>query len=249
MAMTNSQKQWQLYFLDFYDYHTLNIDGIWGAGSITATKAFQRTYGLEPDGDFGPLTEAKTVEIIKKIQTAISVYGSQKLAIDGLAGPKTVETTKKYQLVVGLKADGIAGALTRAKIEGAKVEDVPDKNDGKTGTFWDRVKHFERPEFACHCGGKYCNGFPMEMEETLIVVADRVRDHFDAPMIVSSGVRCSRHNAAVGGVSNSRHLKGKAMDFAVRGKTSAQVLAFVQKQPEIRYAYAIDGSYVHMDIL
>jgi uncharacterized protein YcbK (DUF882 family) len=53
----------------------------------------------------------------------------------------------------------------------------------------------------------------------------------------------------VGGVSNSRHLEGKAMDFSIRGKTSAQVLAYVQKQPEIRYAYAIDGSYVHMDIL
>jgi uncharacterized protein YcbK (DUF882 family) len=66
---------------------------------------------------------------------------------------------------------------------------------------------------------------------------------------VSSGVRDSRHNAAVGGVSNSRHLKGKAMDFDVEGKTSDQVLTYVQKQPEIRYAYAIDGDYVHMDIL
>jgi hypothetical protein len=38
------------------------------------------------------------------------------------------------------------------------------------------------------------------------------------------------------------------MDFCVRGKTAAQVLAYVQKQPEIRYAYAINGSYVHMDV-
>lgn len=246
MVMTNKQKQWQLYYLDFYDYHTLNIDGIWGPGSITATKSFQRAYGLEPDGDFGPLTEAKTVEVIKQIQNAISAYGSQKLIIDGIAGPKTVETTKKYQLVVGLKADGIAGPLTRAKIAGTEVDDPAED---KTGIFWDGIKHFDRSEFACHCGGKYCNGFPVEMQEKLIIVADRVRDHFGAPVRVSSGVRDSRHNAAVGGVSNSRHLKGKAMDFCVQGKTSDQVLAFVQKQPEIRYAYAIDGSYVHMDIV
>ena len=251
MAMTNKQKQWQLYYLDFYDYHTFNIDGIWGAGSVTATAAFQRAFGLKDDGIFGPLTEAKTLEVIKGIQSAISAYGSQKLTIDGLAGPKTVETTKKYQLVVGLVADGIAGQLTRAKIAGTKVDkpakdkDTPDK----TGTFWGSIKHFDRSEFACHCGGKYCNGFPVEMQEKLITVADRVRDHFGAPARVSSGVRCSRHNAAVGGVSNSRHLKGKAMDFCVRGKTSDQVLAFVQQQPEIRYAYAIDGSYVHMDIV
>lgn len=252
MAMTNKQKQWQLYYLDFYDYHTLNIDGIWGAGSVTATKSFQRAYGLKDDGIFGPLTEAKTVEVIKKIQTAISVYGSQALVIDGLAGPKTVETTKKYQLIVGLVADGIAGELTRAKIDGIKVEKVPDvpvEDDEATGTFWDGIKYFKRSEFACHCGGKYCNGFPKEMQEKLIVVADRVREHFGAPARVSSGVRDSRHNAAVGGVSNSRHLEGKAMDFSVSGKSSSQVLAYVQQQPEIRYAYAIDGSYVHMDIL
>ena len=251
MAMTNKQKQWQLYYLDFYDYHTLNIDGIWGAGSVTATAAFQRACGLKDDGIFGPLTEAKTAEVIKTIQTAISAYGSQALVIDGLAGPKTVETTKKYQLVVGLTANGIADELTRAKITGTKVEEpATDTNvDRTTGTFWDGIKHFDRAEFACHCGGKYCNGFPAEMQEKLIVVADRVREHFGAPARVSSGVRDSRHNAAVGGVSNSRHLTGKAMDFTVSGKTSAQVLAYVQQQPEIRYAYAIDGSYVHMDIL
>jgi acyl dehydratase len=37
------------------------------------------------------------------------------------------------------------------------------------------------------------------------------------------------------------------MDFRIEGKTSAQVLAYVQQQPEIRYAYAIDSQYVHMD--
>lgn len=251
MAMTNRQKQWQLYFLDFYDYHTLNIDGFWGSGSVTATAAFQRFYGLKDDGIFGPLTEAKTVEVIKGIQTVISAYGSQKLTIDGLAGPKTVETMKKYQLVVGLAADGIAGEQTRAKIAGTKV-DKPATDiyvGGTTGTFWDGIKYFDRSEFACLCGGKYCNGFPKEMQEKLIVVADRVREHFGAPMTVTSGVRCTRHNAAVGGVSNSRHLDGKAMDFAVRGRSSSQVLAFVEQQPEIRYAYAIDSGYVHMDIL
>ena len=248
MAMTNKQKQWQLYYLDFYDYNTLNIDGIWSSGSVTATAAFQRAFGLKDDGIFGPATEAKTLEIIKRIQAAISAYGSQALVIDGLAGPKTVETTKKYQLVVGLVADGIAGQLTRAKIEGIEVEDEPVTPDEDTGTFWDGIKYFDRSEFACRCG-KYCNGFPAEMQEKLIVVADRVREHFGAPARVSSGVRCSRHNAAVGGVSNSRHLAAKAMDFAVSGKSSAQVLAYVQQQPEIRYAYAIDGSHVHMDIL
>jgi uncharacterized protein YcbK (DUF882 family) len=86
------------------------------------------------------------------------------------------------------------------------------------------------------------------MNETLIRVADRVREHFGRPMQVTSGRRCANHNARVGGVSNSRHLSGKAMDFCVVGKTAAQVLDYVKSQPEIRYTYAIDGTYVHMDV-
>lgn len=256
MAMSIKQKQWQLYFLDCYDYSILNIDGIWEDGSFTATETFQRLFGLEVDGIFGPLTEAKSKEVIKKIQTAAKTY-VPGLVVDGLAGYSTVNATKKLQQALGLKADGIAGKLTRAKLDGVDATDtnvgstaVKDNNvSSKTGTFWDEIKHFKKEEFKCHCGGKYCNGFQAEPQEKLIRAADKVREHFGAPMTVSSGVRCTRHNSAVGGVSDSRHLKGKAMDFCVRGKTAKQVLAFVQTLPEIRYAYAIDNSYVHMDIL
>ena len=78
------------------------------------------------------------------------------------------------------------------------------------------------------------------------MVAENVREHFGKAMPVSSGLRCTRHNANVGGVSNSRHLSGKAMDFCVSGVPAATVLSYVKQQKGIRYA--IDGSYVHMDI-
>ena len=53
----------------------------------------------------------------------------------------------------------------------------------------------------------------------------------------------------MGGAKASRHMSGKAMDFTVKGRSAAQVLAFVQDQPETRYAYAINGSFVHMDVM
>jgi uncharacterized protein YcbK (DUF882 family) len=52
----------------------------------------------------------------------------------------------------------------------------------------------------------------------------------------------------VGGVADSRHLTGKAMDFRVSGQTAAQVLEYVWSLPEVRYAYDIDGTYIHMDV-
>ena len=113
--------------------------------------------------------------------------------------------------------------------------------------WWDTVRYFARSEFRCKCG-KYCDGFPAEPSPLLIEQAEQVREHFGAPVYVSSGVRCSKHNANVGGVEGSRHKNGKAMDFRVEGQSAKTVLTYVQALPHIRYAYAIDGSYVHMDV-
>ena len=226
--MTIKQKQWQLYFLGYY---FAGIDGEWGPASEAATKAFQRDNGLDPDGDFGPLTEEESLQVVSWIQKAVGAE------VDGLAGPNTMAATITFQRNHGLEADGIAGPKTRAKIE--EIESV---------NFWDSIKYFEREEFRCKCGGKYCDGFPTEPHQVLVKVADRVREHFGAAALISSGVRCEKHNANVGGVPSSRHLYGKAMDFCIVGHRAAEVLSYVQAQPEIRYAYAIDANYVHMDV-
>lgn len=192
--MTVKQKQNLLAYLGYY---TGAIDGVWGSGSIAATKAFQN--------DFGGIT------------------------VDGICGTATEKALKH----------AVAYGMTTKKEESTSTE---------TGTFWDGIKYFKKAEFACKCG-KYCNGYPVEMQEKVVKAADKVREHFGNPMTVSSGIRCTTHNANVGGVSNSRHLQGKAIDFCVSGFSATSVLAYVQSLPEIRYAYAINSNYVHMDIL
>ena len=150
--------------------------------------------------------------------------------------------TKEFQKANNLSDDGVFGAATEKKILECVYKGVGFKD------FWDDIKYFQKDEFKCKCGGKYCNGYSVEPQEKLIRVADEIRAKFGKSAYVSSGIRCKTHNANVGGVSNSRHLSGKAMDFRISGKTSAELLAEVKKHSEIRYAYAIDGSYVHMDI-
>lgn len=120
------------------------------------------------------------------------------------------------------------------------------ENSDSGASFWEEIRWFQRKEFACRCGK--CGGFPVEPEERLIRTAERLRNTMGSAVNVSSGVRCAAHNGAVGGVSNSRHLLGKAMDFCVAGKRAAEVLPVVRQQPEIRYAYAIDEWYVHLDV-
>lgn len=44
-------------------------------------------------------------------------------------------------------------------------------------------------------------------------VLDPARRVFGGPVSVNSGYRCPKHNAEVGGVSGSQHLKGEAADI------------------------------------
>lgn len=190
---------------------------------------------------------------IKQKQHLLAYLGYYVGNIDGDFGTLSKTACKAFQKDFGdLEVDGICGAATEKALKHAVAYGMPAKKVEETklsasGDFWDGIKHFKRSEFKCKCG-KHCNGFPVEPKEKLVKVADRVREHFGNRITVSSGVRCEQHNANVGGVANSRHKQGKAMDFCVSGMSASMVLAYVQKQPEIRYAYAIDNNFVHMDI-
>ena len=188
----------------------------------------------------------------RQIQNLLQFLGYYTIQVDGLPGPGTTAAVKAFQADNGLDADGIPGQLTQKALVDAvakgrfKPSDRPQEGQGED--FWADIKYFTREEFRCKCGGKYCNGFPAEPQEGMVRALDAVRAHFGKAIIPSSGVRCPTHNAKVGGVSNSRHLSGKAVDFSVPGLSADMVLSYVQHRNGIRYAYAIDASYVHMDI-
>lgn len=48
-------------------------------------------------------------------------------------------------------------------------------------------------------------------------VLQPLRDAMGEPITISSGYRCQRLNAAVGGVSSSQHVKGEAADICIDG--------------------------------
>ena len=169
--------------------------------------------------------------------------------VDGDWGKKSEDATEDFQRAEGLDPDRIFGNDTAKAAISAVANGRFKQSENKTQTgedWWDEIEYFDRDEYACKCGK--CGGFPVEPQEKMVKAEDKVRKHFGVPIYNTSGVRCKTHNANVGGVSNSRHLSGKAVDFGVKGKTAAQVLSYVNTLPEIRYAYDIDGTHVHMDI-
>jgi uncharacterized protein YcbK (DUF882 family) len=76
----------------------------------------------------------------------------------------------------------------------------------------DLSAHFSLDEFRCSCD---CN--QVIVVPALIEVLEDLREFSGVPIQITSGYRCAKHNAAVGGKPNSAHLTGEAADFWVSG--------------------------------
>lgn len=188
---------------------------------------------------------------VKQVQNLLQYLGYYEGIPDGVPGPLTRKATERFQKDFGgIAVDGDPGNETQKALTHAVAYGMPEREatDTPTGTFWDGIKYWTREEFRCQCGGKYCDGFPAEPDQILVELLDDVRAHFGRPGHRSSGLRCSTWNAIQGGVSNSRHMSGKAMDFFVEGVSGAQLLSKLQSDPRTRYAYIIEGQYVHADV-
>ncbi len=75
-------------------------------------------------------------------------------------------------------------------------------------------EHFTVEEFQCnHCG-------KCVVDMRIIDLAEKVRAYLGGyAMHVHCGYRCPAHNAASGGVKNSQHMYGRALDFHINELT------------------------------
>lgn len=159
----------------------------------------------------------------KQLQHLLAYLG-YSLTPDGLDGPETKATVTQFQQDYGgLSIDGIPGDHTQAALRNAVGDDW--QKPAANGSFWDEIQYFTREEFRYQCGGKYCNGFPVEPAEATVRALDEIRRRLGVPVTISSGVRCVSHNADIGGVRNSQHLYGLAADLhsSARPKEMQQV--------------------------
>lgn len=185
--------------------------------------------------------------------------------VDGISGPLTRAAIQDFQNDFGgLIVTGEADADTdQAMIHAVAIgiperdqtednKDMTDNNVGgndQTGSFWDEIEFFDPEEMKCKCGGKYCDGYPHEVRPLLMQILDRARRWSGHPIQVISGLRCKEWNRIQKGVANSQHMYGEAADVYFYGVSSNAALAWLQSQPDVRYAYIIPGSNnIHCDI-
>jgi uncharacterized protein YcbK (DUF882 family) len=95
--------------------------------------------------------------------------------------------------------------------------------------------NFNEDEFRCK--GKDCCGGVCLIDYQLVFDLQKLRDFIkektgkEHPFVITSGYRCPKHNISkeVGGVPNSAHPTGHAIDFYVEGLTIAQTWLFIEK--------------------
>ena len=190
-------------------------------------------------------------------QNLLQFLGYYKGPVDGIWGRQSIAATKQFQTDYGIDDDGNFGAETEAKIRKVignyddQVLNHPKSESQKTtdALYWDEIEYFDPAEFKCKCGGKFCSGYPHEIQPLLVRICDRARRWSGHPIEVISGLRCEIHNRNENGVHNSQHMFGEAADLYFHDVSPSTALAWLQNQPDVRYAYQIKGcSNIHFDI-
>lgn len=189
---------------------------------------------------------------IKQRQHLLSYLGYYVGNIDGIWGTLSETAMNAFKAdFKGLDIPNMPENAPEKALKHAVAYDLfktePVKEE--TGTFWDEIEYFDRSEFKCKCGGKYCNGYPAEPDERVVRIADQLRKNLGVPITIVSGLRCKTWNAIQGGVSNSQHMYGEAADIYAKGVSQSRVEQELDKIGGVRYHYAITGSSnVHFDV-
>jgi zinc D-Ala-D-Ala carboxypeptidase len=85
------------------------------------------------------------------------------------------------------------------------------------------------------------------MDDTFIDMLIDARALANIPFIISSGYRTEKHNKKVGGVKNSSHLKGLAVDIKCTDSISRFIILNALQQVGFN-RIGIAKSFIHCDI-
>lgn len=117
----------------------------------------------------------------------------------------------------------------------------------KKGIVTKLSKNFNSTEFDCH--GNYCCSVTL-INPVLVQYLQKIRDHFNAPITITSGYRCIQHNSNIGSGTGSQHVKGNACDIVVAGVAPAEVAKYAESIGILGiglYETNADGYFVHID--
>lgn len=114
---------------------------------------------------------------------------------------------------------------------------VKRDGDGKVS------KHFRVREFASKDGSD-----KVLIDDDLVTLLENIREAAGGKAVtINSGYRSPEHNAAVGGVSNSQHVKGTAADIVVEGTDPLTVGQIAEHFLNKKGGIGVYQTFTHVD--
>lgn len=108
------------------------------------------------------------------------------------------------------------------------------------------MSHFAPDEFLCKCGRSACDA-RTSINPALLDRLNHLRELVNRPLVITSGLRCAVWNVQEGGVKDSEHLVGDAVDVRCAGST--------ERYEILSHAFAawfarvgIGKTFVHLDV-
>lgn len=109
-------------------------------------------------------------------------------------------------------------------------------------------KNFSPNEIACRCCGELWVSDDMPIYFKLAMDnLQKLRDSWNKPIIINSGHRCTKHNADVGGASQSQHLAVAFDCVCPREEQQAFAKAALEAGFHVARPYP-DKGFVHLDM-
>ncbi len=113
------------------------------------------------------------------------------------------------------------------------------KADGNTKL----SKNFSVREFACKDGSD-----TILIDSELVEILQKIRDHFNTPVIITSAYRHKEYNKKIGGVSNSRHIRGEAADIYIEGVEPEKIAQYAEYIMSAKGGIGCYSNFVHADV-
>lgn len=184
------------------------------------------------------LKENYTNSVYNVLKTATSVQQASDAVLMNFERPANAASHKSKRASMGM-------VYFNKYAKG--VENTMATNTYTKGQAVKLSTNFNSTEFDCH-GSGCCSQTIINPQ--LVKYLQQIRDHFNAPITITSAYRCPTHNKRIGGATGSRHTKGDAADIVVKGRTPAEVAKYAESigiKGIGLYETAADGYFVHID--
>lgn len=108
---------------------------------------------------------------------------------------------------------------------------------------WNQVIHFESHEFD----SPDMPGTGIHMNTAFVFRLDEAREIAGVPFHINSGYRTPYHNKKVGGVDNSSHKKGLAVDIRANNDNDRQKILHALYVVGLGRRIGIAKTFIHVD--